>query len=65
MTKKLKVDYFVEDNWDVVNYLSQTFKKSKFKTEVWWISNFLDQQIDYPHKYLSFKAVIEDLKKLT
>jgi hypothetical protein len=65
MLKELKVDYFVEDNWDVVNYLSQTFKKSKLKTEVWWISNFLDQQIDYPHKYLSFKAVVEDLKKLT
>lgn len=35
MIKKLKLDYFVEDNWDIVKYLSRSLKSSssKFKAQ--------------------------------
>ena len=65
MIKDLKVDYFVEDNWDVVNHLYNQLEKKNKKPEIWWVSNLFDQQINYPHKYLSFKSVINDLKKIT
>lgn len=63
MLKKLNVDYFVEDNWDVVNYLYHQVELPDKKTEIWWVTNPFDQKIDYPHKHLLFKTVIKDLQK--
>jgi hypothetical protein len=36
--RELKLDYFVEDNWDVVKYLNQ-----KTTTKVIWIRNLIDR----------------------
>ena len=58
MVKKLKLDYFVEDNWDVASYLAT----EQSKTEVWWLSNLLDRGINYPHKFFSFQAVVTKIK---
>lgn len=60
MVKELKLDYFVEDNWDVVSYLA----KNQKRTQIWWLSNFLDREIDYPHKFFSFQTVTEKIAKL-
>jgi hypothetical protein len=58
MVRQLDLDYFVEDNWDVVNYLSSQQKK----TQIWWLSNFLDQTINYPHKFFAFKEVVSKIQ---
>ena len=58
MIEKLKLDYFVEDNWDVASYLA----KNQKQTQVWWLTNFLDQTIKYPYKFFSFKAVVSKIK---
>ena len=55
--QELALDYFVEDNWDVVNYLA----KEQGQTQIWWLSNFLDRQIDYPHKFFSFQSVVSKI----
>lgn len=57
MIKKLALDYFVEDNWDVASYLA----KNQNQTQVWWLSNFLDRTIDYPYKFFSFKTVVSKI----
>ena len=64
MLKELQVDYFVEDNWDVVNYLHHKLELKNQKPEIWWVTNLFDQTIEYPHKYLSFKSVLNDLRKI-
>lgn len=43
--KKLHLDAFIEDNWDIAHYLS----KNK-KLKVYWIYNILDRTIPYQRK---------------
>ena len=42
-----KLDYFVEDNWDIVSYLAT----KKLSTEIHWIYNVFDRNKPYQHKY--------------
>lgn len=60
MTSKLQLDYFVEDNWDVVSYLAA----ARPQMQVWWLSNLLDRYIAYPHKFFDFRAVVQALRGL-
>lgn len=46
MINKLKLDYFVEDNWDIVDFL-----KNKTQAKVMWIFNVADRNKDYEHKF--------------
>lgn len=66
MLKKLKLDYFVEDNWDIVQYLArskqlQTNRKNGL--EVHWVYNLLDRDVTYPHKHPHIKNFLSYLKK--
>lgn len=56
MIKKLKLDVFVEDNWDIVKYLNFKFKISNLK--LLWIYNFLDRNINYQLKFSSLKNMM-------
>lgn len=55
MIKKLKLDYFVEDNYGVIQRLNGDLKKIK----ILWITNWLDQKINYPYKFHSLKEVVK------
>ncbi len=59
MIKKLKLDIFVEDNWDIVKKLK--IKNQKLK--VFWIYNLFDRKIHYNFKYPHLKAAINSIKK--
>jgi len=59
MIKKLKLDYYVEDNWDIVEKLNA----KKLKCKILWITNFLDKNIQYPYKFTSLKEACQFLKK--
>jgi len=60
MIEKLKLDYYVEDNWDIVNYLNN----KKNKTKILWLTNILDKNIPYQFKFFSLKEVFRFLKTL-
>jgi len=47
---RLKLDIFVEDNWDIVDYLHP-----KVSTKIFWIYNIVDRNISYPTKFPSLK----------
>ena len=47
MIRAKKFDYFVEDNWDIVSYLSG----KKLPTKIHWIYNLFDRNKSYPNKY--------------
>lgn len=59
LMKKLDLDVFIEDNYDIVSYLRD--KNPKLK--VYWITNLLDSTIEYPHKHTSLKNAIEDMQE--
>lgn len=56
MIKRLKLDYFVEDNWDIVSHLSK-----KTPAKVFWVYNLFDRKIDYKRKVPSLAQAIEHL----
>ena len=60
MIKKLGLDIYVEDNWDIVNKL----KNQNSKVKILWITNFLDKFISYPYKFSSLKKSCQFLKTL-
>lgn len=60
MIIKLKLDIFVEDNWGVIQKLNGDIKKIK----VLWITNWLDQFIQYQYKFSSLSDVSRFLAKL-
>lgn len=61
MIEKLELDYFVEDNWGIVQRLNN---KLRTKTKVLWLSNFLDRKINYPYKFFNLKQIAKFLKKI-
>ncbi|MGD9129723.1 MAG: hypothetical protein PVJ09_04520 [Candidatus Woesebacteria bacterium] len=64
MIKELDLDIFVEDNWDIVNYLNRKFRKSKAKTKIFWINNLFDRKIEHQHKFPSLSQVVKKIKKI-
>lgn len=43
---KYKLNMFIEDNWDIVNYLT-----GKKHAQIYWIYNIFDRGIDYKNKF--------------
>ncbi len=57
--KKLKLDYFVEDNWDIVRHLTKTVP-----TKVIWVYNLIDWLfIKYQPRVKDLKEAINYLEK--
>jgi len=56
IAKELKVDYFVEDNFDVAHYLSKNLSTGIDK--VLWLSNKLDYHRAFKFKFKSFRQVM-------
>lgn len=58
MIDRLKLDFFIEDNWDIVRQISNTKNKAK----IYWISNLFDSNIKYKYKFNNLKSAIKALK---
>ena len=56
MLHQLKLDCFIEDNFDIVSYLQK-----RTATKVYWIYNILDKGQAYPFKFSSIQAVLQTL----
>jgi uncharacterized HAD superfamily protein len=52
--RTLKLDYYVEDNWDIISYLT-----GKTETEIFWIYNITDRGYPYPKKFPYLKKALE------
>lgn len=62
MIKKLKLEAYVEDNYDIVDHISK-----KTSARILWIYNILDRSTNFPHKYPKLDRAIQylvDLHKL-
>lgn len=59
LVKKLKLDYFVEDNWDIVKHLKKTTS-----TKIVWIYNLVDWLfVNYQPRAKDLKEAIEYIVK--
>ncbi len=66
MIKKLKLDLYVEDNWDIVSYLNSIKNKSErnSKIKIYWIYNIFDQLKKFPNKFPSLDSAVKKIKNL-
>lgn len=62
MINKLKLDVFIEDNADIVDYLASKFGKNKKKAEIFWVYNLFDKRLAYPLKFAGLKQAVQALK---
>lgn len=58
MIKKLQLDVFVEDNWDIVRTLATNLYS---QTKIYWIYNFLDLRIPYLYKFPDLRKAVKAL----
>ena len=58
ITRRLNLDYYVEDNLDIVVYL-----KDKVKTKIFWIYNFMDKRHNYPDKFPYLEEALKATRK--
>lgn len=55
--KKLNLDIFVEDNWDIVNYLNSKFR-------IYWIYNIFDRNKQFLNKFPDLKSSVKKIKEI-
>ncbi|PIP33122.1 hypothetical protein COV53_00380 [Candidatus Gottesmanbacteria bacterium CG11_big_fil_rev_8_21_14_0_20_37_11] len=62
---KYRLNYYIEDNWDIVNYLANCKKQKKtdFNTKIFWIYNVSDRNIKFPSKFPYLQKALEELSK--
>lgn len=58
MINKLRLDVFVEDNWDIVKYLAR-----KKTCRIFWIYNIFDRTNLYSQKFPKLKQAVDFVKK--
>jgi hypothetical protein len=59
MIKQLKLDIYIEDNWDIVQYLNKQLPTVK----IYWIYNLLDRNNHYSYKFPNLKEAMKKIKK--
>ncbi len=64
MIKKLNLDIYVEDNWDIVQYISSKSKIQNPELKVFWIYNILDKNKVFSNKFPSLNSVVNKINKM-
>lgn len=64
--KRLGLDIYVEDNWDIVKHLNKSkIKGQRSNVKIFWIYNIFDSQINYKYKFPTLKKVVSAISQLT
>lgn len=58
LIEKYKLDYFIEDNLDIVKHLVQKNKKN-----IYWIYNLFDRSYRYPHKFSYLEKALKEVAR--
>jgi hypothetical protein len=62
--KRLKLEMFVEDNWDIVMKLETLIKANQPDFVCWWVSNTLDWRINYAYKVNSLAEAVRKIRQV-
>ncbi len=65
MIKKLNLDVYIEDNWDIVQKLEKSPLRQGYsgqaKVKIFWLTNILDRHIPYQYKFNNLKEALKNL----
>jgi hypothetical protein len=64
MINKLKLDIYIEDNWDIVNHINSKSKIQNPKLKVFWIYNIFDKRKKFPNKFSGLDTVVKKIERL-
>jgi len=64
LIRKLGIEVFVEDNWDIVEYLSDKKRKYPNKVKIFWIYNLIDRYREYKYKYPYLEKALREIIKI-
>ncbi|MEI6532214.1 MAG: hypothetical protein WCO06_00085 [Candidatus Roizmanbacteria bacterium] len=64
MIQSLDLDYFVEDNLDIVRHLTSQNQKGRIKTKSLWIYNILDRKDVFENKFPSLRKAIQHISTI-
>lgn len=59
LIKSLKLDVFVDDNYDIVEQLTENTN-----AKILWITNVLDRKIPYPYKFANLKEAVHFISQM-
>ncbi|MCL4339378.1 hypothetical protein M1271_06865 [Patescibacteria group bacterium] len=62
MIAKRKLDFFIEDNWDIVEFLHNVHGE---KTKIYWIYNLLDRHRVHKNKFPYLEMALVDIVEVT
>lgn len=68
LIKKLGLDIFVEDNWDIVRELREVTGsklQATGKTRIFWITNLLDRHIPHEHKFYNLRGALRRIREMS
>ena len=57
LANELNLDYYIEDNLDIVVYL-----KDRVKAKVFWIYNLMDRRHPYPDKFPCLEEALKEVE---
>lgn len=64
MIEDHKLDFYIEDNLDIVKYLHTRQETAGMQhTKIYWIYNILDHFVEYPHKFPYLEKALEEIVK--
>jgi len=52
-----KLEYFIEDNWDIISHLANKYEQNR----LFWIYNMVDKSINYPQKHPNLLSAINEI----
>lgn len=61
--RQLGIDIFIEDNWDIVDYLARRDRKFGRPVKIFWIYNLIDRFRNYKYKYPYLEKALLEIKK--
>jgi hypothetical protein len=62
LVQKLKLDIFIEDNFDIVSYLNLESPALKNHSDIFWIYNLFDAHKPYRYKYPTLKKAVDAIR---
>ncbi|OGG03162.1 hypothetical protein A2W14_03625 [Candidatus Gottesmanbacteria bacterium RBG_16_37_8] len=63
LIRNKKIEIFVEDNWDIVEYLGESNKNYGKRVKIFWIYNLVDRLRKYEYKYPYLEKALEAIIK--
>ena len=59
MINALGIEYYIEDNWNIVEHLKKTTP-----AKILWVSNLFDANIDFERRFNDLSGALQELKTL-